>query len=140
MSASSYILAACINLAAAAYGLPPTTLHGIYAMEGGWPGLAKSNTNGTHDFGPFQINSIWLPTFQRYWGLSSPDDARRYLQHDVCANTQAAAAILRYHWDETQDLRKAIGRYHSRTPKHSERYLRQFEARMSRNYLLSPGF
>jgi len=129
--AAAQILGICIQLAAAAYGLPPLALQGIYKVEGGQIGLAKPNTDDSEDLGPFQINTRWIPTLRAYWGLGSDEVTRHLLINDTCANTQAAAAILRSHWDRAQDLRTAIGWYHSKTPEYTAYYIDCFERRMA---------
>ena len=58
----STVLAACMMLAAQTYEVPPALLVGIYKAEGGKAGLEVSNTNGTFDLGPMQINTIWITT------------------------------------------------------------------------------
>lgn len=50
----------CINRAAITYYVPAKVIVSVLETEGGAPGLAKSNKNGTVDFGPMQINSTWL--------------------------------------------------------------------------------
>ena len=47
----------CVIDAAHKNGLPLAALVGILAAEGGEPGEALSNANGTWDMGPFQINT-----------------------------------------------------------------------------------
>jgi hypothetical protein len=50
----------CINQAAVTFYVPATVILSVLAVENGTVGMAKRNTNGTYDFGPMQINSIWL--------------------------------------------------------------------------------
>lgn len=47
----------CVIDAAERFNLPLAALVGILATEGGKTGEALSNTNGTWDMGPFQINT-----------------------------------------------------------------------------------
>ena len=54
-------LALCIFTAAQTYSVPPTVILGVLNVEGGKVGMASSNTNGTYDLGPMQINTIWVP-------------------------------------------------------------------------------
>jgi len=42
------VIAACLMLAAQTYSVPPAVLVGIYQVEGGKPGQAVENTNGTY--------------------------------------------------------------------------------------------
>ena len=68
-----------------------------------------------------QINTLWMPELANKWGVTE-DTARRWVRDDACTNIGVSAWILKSHLDETQNLSKAIGYYHSRTPKHSNRY------------------
>ena len=79
---------ACIWQAAGYYRLPPLALVGILGVEGGRPGQAVRNTDGSEDLGPMQINSRWLPLLSRY-GLT-----RAKILGDPCANVWAGAWIL----------------------------------------------
>ena len=56
----------CINQAAIAYHVPATLILSVLAVEGGAVGLASANKNGTVDYGPMQINSIWLSKIRLY--------------------------------------------------------------------------
>lgn len=103
-------------LVAHIYGLPPRALPSIQAVEGGRPGLARRNTNGTEDLGVMQVNTIWLPVLARYSNLSR-DEVREKLLGQPCYNIAAAGLILRTYLDETGgDLMRAVGNYHSHTP------------------------
>jgi soluble lytic murein transglycosylase-like protein len=108
-------------LASQTYSVPPAVLVGIYKAEGGKPGQAVRNTNGTEDLGPMQINTIWLPDLADKWGVSE-STARQWVQDDPCTNVGVAAWILKSHLDETGSLSKAIAHYHSRTPIHGNKY------------------
>lgn len=109
---------ACLMAAAQSYAVPPESLYSVLRIEGGWVGLAKPNLrkNGTirsEDLGPFQINTAWLPTFTTYW--RQPNQLATYLilRDDGCASAYGAAAIVRYHWQQTGSLDRAIGIYHT---------------------------
>ncbi len=115
------ILAVCIMMAAQTYDVPPALLAGIYKAEGGRPGLAVANTNGSYDLGPMQINTLWMPELAKIWGISV-ENAKIRVRDDVCTNVSVAAWILRNHLTETQNLSKALQHYHSRTPKFGEKY------------------
>jgi hypothetical protein len=112
----SKVIAACLMLAAQTYSVPPAVLVGIYDVEGGKPGMASPNTNGSHDLGPMQINTIWIPELAQKWGVPE-SSAKRWVKDDPCTNMSVAAWILRSHMNETRSLSKAIAHYHSRTPK-----------------------
>ena len=119
--AAGKIIAACMMLASQTYAVPPAALVGIYKAEGGQIGQEVKNTNGSYDLGPMQINTLWMPELANKWGVTE-DTARRWVRDDACTNIGVSAWILKSHLDETQNLSKAIGYYHSRTPKHSNRY------------------
>lgn len=119
--ATSKILAACLMLAAQTYSVPPAVLVGILKAEGGKVGQEVANTNGTHDLGPMQINTIWLPELAEKWGVNE-QTARKWVRDDACTNVGVAAWILKGHIDETESLSQAIAHYHSRTPRHGTRY------------------
>ncbi len=120
MSANT-ILAACLMLASQTYSVPPAVLVGIYKAEGGQIGQEVKNTNGSYDLGPMQINTIWLPELADKWGVP-PATARSWLRDDACTNVGVAAWILRSHLNETGSLSQAIAHYHSRTPRHGDKY------------------
>lgn len=119
--AASTVLAACLMLASQTYSVPPAVLVGIYKAEGGQIGQEVKNTNGSYDLGPMQINTIWLPELADKWGVTKTT-ARKWLRDDACTNVSVAAWILRGHLNETGSLSKAIAHYHSRTPRHGNRY------------------
>lgn len=107
---------ACMALTAAFYQLPPRVLPSIQAVEGGRPGLASPNRNGSEDLGVMQINTLWIGPLARHTGLSAAE-VRHRLLHDACFNIAAAGLIMRRGLDETEgDLLRAVGNYHSRTP------------------------
>lgn len=119
--AATKILAACLMLASQTYSVPPAVLVGIYKAEGGTVGQEVANTNGTHDLGPMQINTLWIPELAEKWGVSE-STARKWVRDDACTNVGVSAWILKGHLDETGSLSKAIAHYHSRTPHHGTRY------------------
>ena len=107
---------ACMALVASLYELPPRVLPSIQAVEGGRPGLASRNTNGSEDLGVMQVNTLWLPALSRYTGLSQAA-VRERLVREPCFNIAAAGAILRTYLDQAGgDLMRAVGNYHSHTP------------------------
>ena len=113
---------ACMVLVAKVYALPPRVLPSIQAVEGGRPGTASLNTDGSADLGVMQVNTRWVPALARIAGLS-PEDVRKRLIFDACFNIAAAGAILRTYLVETHnDLMRAIGDYHSHTEIRNQRY------------------
>ena len=109
----------CIEHAAKTSGVSLLVLKGILQAEGGTPGRASLNRNGTKDVGPMQINTIWTKTFAN---MGVPMIA---LKNNGCANILAGTWILKTHLnDMAGDQWKAVARYHSKTRKYQYRYLR----------------
>jgi hypothetical protein len=107
------LTAVCLAAAAQAYRIPQDYLYAILAVEGGRVGAAVINKNGTHDLGPFQINTSWGNAIARYWRLPV-EEALNRVRDDGCANALIAAAILRGCANETRDdMVAALGLYHS---------------------------
>lgn len=132
------LTAACLSTAATTYHVPEPVLYGLLAVEGGKVGETSPNHNKTFDMGPFQINSVWIEPFRRYWKLPDDATAQTVLTNDGCANALAAAALLTLYLQETHDLSTAIGHYHSKTPKRAEQYRARFEAAMAKLNLSLP--
>lgn len=106
---------ACMALVANLYGLPPRVLPSIQAVEGGRPGLAQRNRDGSEDLGIMQVNTLWLGPLARYTGLAA-ETVRDRLLNRPCFNIAAAGLIMRTYLDETRgDLLRAVGNYHSHT-------------------------
>lgn len=113
---------ACMALVANLYTLPPRVLPSIQAVEGGRPGLAMLNRNGTEDLGVMQVNTIWLKPIAAYARLTEAEVRHRLLEQP-CFNIAAAGLIMRTYLDEARgDLMTAIGNYHSHTPALHELY------------------
>lgn len=129
------MLASCLILAAKTYNVPPAVLYGIYKVEGGKVGMASKNTNGTYDYGPMQINTVWLKELMKHWDVNKRT-AIHWLKNDECTNVGVAAWILKSHLDETGSLPKAIAYYHSRTPKIGERYRKKVIRAMHKEGLI----
>ncbi len=100
----------CINYAAITYHVPATLILTILSLEKGVIGMAKANKNGSYDYGPMQINSIWLKKIQAY-GYS-----RQQIQYDPCINVMVGTWILSTRIADSKTLWTGVGAYHSRTP------------------------
>ena len=117
----------CITAAAKLYRLPPAVLVILLNVERGSFGHVSpnTNTNGTVDIGPIQVNQIWLPEVAAHWNATIAD-AYKALRDNFCANVEAGAWILRRGLDEARgDFWEGVGYYHSHTPEHKTRYLRE---------------
>jgi len=118
------IIRGCITAAAKVYRLPPAVLVILLNVERGSLGRVSPNTNGTVDIGPIQVNEIWLPEVAAHWNATIADTYKA-LRENFCANVEAGAWILRRSLDEARgDFWEGVGYYHSHTPEHKTRYLR----------------
>ena len=114
----------CITAAAKVYRLPPAVLVILLNVEHGSLGRVSPNTNGTVDIGPTQVNQIWLSELAVHWHATIAD-AYSALRDNFCANVEAGAWILRRGLDEARGhFWEGVGYYHSHTPEHKTRYLR----------------
>jgi hypothetical protein len=112
---TSPVTVACVQQAAATYGIPEALILAVLKTEGGRPGLARRNRDGSHDLGPMQVNTRWV----RREGLNARD-----LRDHGCYNLHVGAAILARELRAAPDLATGVGNYHSRTPRHHRRYQR----------------
>jgi hypothetical protein len=99
----------CINRAAIAYHVPAPLIISVLKTENGRVGMANKNINGSYDFGPMQINSLWLPKIAPY-GFTAHD-----LQYDACKNVEVGAWILSQNLNESGSWWQNVGDYHSHT-------------------------
>lgn len=113
-------LPACVATAARRYHIPLRAMLGVLRTEGGSVGQRVGNTNGTDDHGPFQINTVWVNELKAF-GYTD-----EILTENYCASAMAAAYIMRYEINLAGgDFWKGIGNYHSRTPRHHDRYVKE---------------
>lgn len=125
---------ACFAVVSRHFGFPPLVLPAIWANEGGAPGQIVPDTNGTADYGPMQINSVWLPMLRRL-GITGP-----MLADNGCLNVAVAGGIL-----ATERLRaggnlwRAIGWYHSTTPSLAHAYRNQLLQRLGAQWGVLDG-
>jgi hypothetical protein len=107
-------IARCIDRAAAGRSWLARTLWGLRDQEGGWVGAEIANRDGSHDLGPLQINSWWVPRIAT--ALAQPStDVRRWLRDDACFNVEAARWIFTTALQGANDYWRAVGIYHSPT-------------------------
>lgn len=109
----------CVVKAAQINEVPLAALLGILATEGGKSGEALSNTNGTWDMGPFQINTCHLNELGKL-GVSPG-----LIMTDGCVNALAAGWLLRKELNRSQTIWEAMGAYHSRTPRFHYAYIKR---------------
>lgn len=104
------------------YNVPATLIIAVLATENGHNGTAKVNTNGTIDYGPMQINSIWLPELKKY-GYSCED-----IQYNPCLNVKVGSWILSRAIANNGILWTGVGDYHSRQPTRNDKYNKKVKA------------
>jgi soluble lytic murein transglycosylase-like protein len=116
--------ASCFEQAGIRYGIAPSLLKAISAVESGSnPDARNRNRNGSEDIGHMQINSRWLGVLASY-GIG------RNQLFDPCVITHVGAWILAqnisrlgYGWD-------AIGAYNARSPEKRVAYARRVAAKV----------
>ena len=125
---------ACFAVVSRHFGFPPLVLPAMWANEGGAPGQIVPDPNGTADYGPMQINSVWLPMLRRL-GITGS-----MLADNGCLNVAVAGGIL-----ATERLRaggnlwRAIGWYHSTTPSLAHAYRDQLLQRLGAQWGVLDG-
>ncbi|WP_226857297.1 lytic transglycosylase domain-containing protein [Acidithiobacillus concretivorus] len=78
----------CIQQASQIYAVPRRDIIALMKNEGGAPGIAVKDSNGTQDLGPMQVNTCHLP-FLRSYGYSY-----RVLKNNPCANVMAGTWVF----------------------------------------------
>lgn len=126
-------LAACIRDAAGGRAWLEKTLWGLRDQEGGWIGAEVLNSNGSHDLGPLQVNSFWVPKIAAMVSRR-PAEVRAWLIADPCFNVQAARWIFLSGLHATGDYWKAIGVYHSPTASRQRMYVASVSRHLARRF------
>ncbi|GAA0457788.1 hypothetical protein GCM10009095_26810 [Sphingomonas molluscorum] len=120
-SSDEPIVAACIARSAGGRAWLGKTLWGLRDQEGGWIGAEIANGDGSHDLGPLQVNSWWVPRLAAVSGRPERH-IRHWLKQDACFNVEAARWIFLSGLATTGDYWKAVGVYHSPTGWRQRRY------------------
>lgn len=126
-------IARCIHEAADGKVWLEKTLWGLRDQEAGWVGAQVRNKNGSHDLGPLQINSWWVPKIAKLVG-KPPAHVRHWLRFDPCFNAQAARWVFLSGLVATNDYWTAVGLYHSPTGWRQQRYVAQVVYRLEARY------
>lgn len=126
-------IAKCIRQAAGGKVWLEKTLWGLRDQEGGWIGAEVRNTNGSHDLGPLQINSWWVPKIAALVGRPQAD-VRIWLVSDPCFNAGAARWLFLTALRTTGDFWQAVGVYHSPTAWRQRRYAQSVARHMQRRF------
>ncbi|EKS67917.1 MULTISPECIES: lytic transglycosylase domain-containing protein [Caballeronia] len=111
----------CFEQAGAYQGVNPLVLRAVAWRESkGDAAALNRNANGSIDIGQLQINSIHFP-----------DLARQGIPHralaDPCVNVFVAAWLLKQKMVKHGNTWRAIGAYHSESPKHRDAYARSIQ-------------
>lgn len=114
-------LARCIATDTAQRPWLAKTLWGLRDQEGGWIGAEIRNANGSHDLGPLQVNSWWVPRLASMTGRPAAS-IRYWLVHDPCFNVSAGRWIFLTALMSTGDYWAAVGAYHSQNPQSRREY------------------
>jgi hypothetical protein len=117
------ITAECFLQEARRQSLEPWRLLAVMKVEDGRVGTFRSNTNGSYDIGPMQVNSVHLEDMAKVFGVERSQLAQ-LLAYDGCFNVSVGAWLLRTKTNEVGgDFWYGIGRYHSKTNEKSTRYI-----------------
>jgi hypothetical protein len=133
MRAAEPELARCIALASIDRPWLERTLWGLRDQEAGWLGAEVRNTNGSHDLGPLQVNSWWVPKLAALIG-QAPGKVRWWLVHDPCFNVGAARWIFLSGMAATHDYWTAVGVYHSPTSWRQRHYAASVAGHMRKRF------
>ena len=123
------VIAACITRSAGGRVWLEKTLWGLRDQEGGWIGAEVANSDGSHDLGPLQVNSWWVPRLAAITGRPQRH-IRHWLKQDACFNVEVARWIFLSGLATTGNYWKAIGVYHSPTGWRQRRYAQSVARKM----------
>ena len=85
-------VARCIRQAARGQSWLEKTLWGLRDQEAGWIGAEIRNKNGSHDLGPLQINSWWVPRIAALLSHAKPGSVPRVVASAPGAGIHSAAS------------------------------------------------
>ncbi len=107
----------CINQAAITYRVPAILIISVLKTEDGHIGTATKNKNGSHDYGPMQINGrTWLKQL-KVFGVTKYD-----VQYNPCINVAVGTWILASNIANNKQLWQGVGDYNSATPVFNHSY------------------
>lgn len=113
----------CTLKASKYYHVSPYLIQTVLQTEAGVKGSKVANTNGTYDYGPMQINDIWVNELKR---LTNVNIDKLKLQNNICYNIYIGTWILSYKIrDAGGDPWRGLGNYHSKTKKYHDKYMRR---------------
>jgi hypothetical protein len=127
------LIAQCIRAASDKRAWLEKTLWGLRDQEAGWVGTEIANRDGSHDLGPLQINSWWIPKLAAVTGRPA-SSIRWWLKHDACFNVRTARWIFLSGLGITRDYWNAVGVYHSPTKWRQRRYALAVASHLTRRF------
>jgi soluble lytic murein transglycosylase-like protein len=115
----------CVVEVSRRYQLPLDLLAGVLAQEHGRLGDKLPRRDGSHDYGPMQVNSYWLPWLARH-GISE-----HQLRWWGCYNVAVGGWILRYEMGRARgDVWRAVGRYNTPKPQLQGAFIENVRGKM----------
>lgn len=121
VSPPAQVIEYCVNSSSQRFRIHPLVIKSIIEVEGGKIGTLSLNSNGSYDMGIMQINTINLPMIRKRF----PKLTWSQIAFSPCTNIAIGTWLLSRHLKSTNnDVWKAVGNYHSKTPKYHKRYLR----------------
>ena len=121
----------CVLRESARNGIDPMVLLAVLKTEDGRAGELALNTDGSIDLGPMSVNSVWVPTLARRYGVSEPE-IKRKLATDGCVNVAAGAWILGQKISERGSVWDGVAHFHSANPRLQAPYLLRVAERFER--------
>lgn len=128
MPVPQHVAEECISFNSQHFGVPELAIRAILDVENGKMCTVSKNSNGSYDLGPMQINTINLSYIQNYY----PEATLQDIACKPCLNITIGSWLLSQRIEETQDIWKGIGHYHSRTPKYRDRYLKKISSAITK--------
>lgn len=125
----------CINQAAIEFHVPAVIIASVLNVEDGKVGKATPNPNGTSDYGPMQINTVWFNKLKRY-GYSKFE-----IQNNPCTNVWVGTWILSQRIANSKDFWYGVGSYNSYSLPQNYRYQQKVAATYYKfvSYLSNPN-
>lgn len=108
----------CVDEAAARFGVPAPVMQSIVELEtsGRCHARHPTNRNGSYDIGCAGINSTWLPTLDRRFGIT--EQALR----DPCTNIHVGAWILAHNFRQHGNTWRGVGAYNAASEPNCREY------------------
>lgn len=124
----------CVSEASSVFDIPDAIAKGFLAVENGRVQRYRWNSNGTTDWGPFQINVINFAQFGEF-GVTPRD-----ILFDFCTNANAALFYARFRASKAvtmvdpEQILYEYALYHSGTKVHRQRYFNLLKNNVSFSY------